>query len=91
MGRDPLGAGERRVSGRDWGDSPLKLEADFNKLDEFLSSKKSKVSLPDAPPLIVESTETVVKMTDSLNTDTPKSSNSTKDSGYLSEDNLLNK
>mgnify|MGYP006154604613 FL=1 len=40
MGRDPQGADERRVSGRDWGDSPLKLESDLAKLDEFLKQKQ---------------------------------------------------
>lgn len=39
MGRDPLGSDERRVSGRDWGDSPLKLESDLKKLDSFLQAK----------------------------------------------------
>ena len=39
MGRDPLGADERRVNGRDWGDSPLKLESDLAKLDSFLQNK----------------------------------------------------
>ena len=41
MGRDPLGADERRVNGRDWGDSPLKLESDLAKLDSFLQNRKS--------------------------------------------------
>jgi len=40
MGRDPLGSKERRVSGRDWGDSPLKLEGDLKKLDKFLKKNK---------------------------------------------------
>jgi hypothetical protein len=40
MGRDPQGADERRVNGRDWGDSPLKLESDLAKLDEFLKQKQ---------------------------------------------------
>ena len=42
MGRDPLGADERKVSGRDWGDSPLKLESDLAKLDTFLKAKQTK-------------------------------------------------
>jgi hypothetical protein len=46
MGRDRLGADERRNSGRDWGDSPLKLEADLQKLDSFLkNSKKSETKI----------------------------------------------
>ena len=40
MGRDRLGADERRNSGRDWGDSPLKLESDLAKLDNFLKTNK---------------------------------------------------
>lgn len=40
MGRDRLGADERRVDGRDWGDSPLKLESDLKKLDDFLGKKR---------------------------------------------------
>ena len=42
MGRDPLGSDERKVSGRDWGDSPLKLESDLAKLDTFLKAKQTK-------------------------------------------------
>jgi hypothetical protein len=44
MGRDPLGADERRVNGRDWGDSPLKLETDLSKLDNFLNKKQPTTS-----------------------------------------------
>tara|TARA_Y100001933_G_scaffold45240_1_gene43064 strand:- start:5143 stop:7035 length:1893 start_codon:yes stop_codon:yes gene_type:complete len=91
MGRDPLGSGERRVSGRDWGDSPLKLEADFNKLDEFLSSKKSKVSLPTESSLIVENTEEVVKNKKNDDFEKKSSEKINKEEGYLSEDNLIDK
>jgi hypothetical protein len=91
FGRDPLGAGERRVSGRDWGDSPLKLEADFNKLDEFLSSKKSKVSLPTESSLIVENTEEVVKTKKKDDSEKESSEKTDKTEGYLSEDNLIDK
>jgi hypothetical protein len=47
MGRDPLGASERRVSGRDWGDSPLKLERDLSELDTFLEKKRKKTNKND--------------------------------------------
>ena len=40
FGRDSLGADERRNNGRDWGDSPLKLETDLSKLDKFLTNKQ---------------------------------------------------
>jgi hypothetical protein len=36
MGRDPLGRDERKVSGRSWSESPLKLESDLERLDDFL-------------------------------------------------------
>lgn len=36
MGRDPLGRDERKVSGRSWSESPLKLESDLERLDAFL-------------------------------------------------------
>ena len=39
MGRDPLGADERRVSGRTT-ESPLKLESELEKLDLFLQRKQ---------------------------------------------------
>ena len=42
MGRDPLGRDERKVSGRNWSESPLKLEADLERLDNFLSKNGSK-------------------------------------------------
>jgi hypothetical protein len=91
MGRDPLGAAERRVSGRDWGDNPLKLEADFNKLDEFLSSKKSKVSLPTDPSLIVENTEGVVKTKKNDTSGKETAKKTSKADGYMNEDNLIDK
>jgi hypothetical protein len=36
MGRDPIGRDERKVSGRSWSESPLKLESDLERLDDFL-------------------------------------------------------
>ena len=42
MGRDPLGRDERKVSGRSWSESPLKLEADLQKLDQFLNNSPTK-------------------------------------------------
>ena len=42
MGRDPLGRDERKVSGRSWSESPLKLESDLQRLDKFLSKKSNK-------------------------------------------------
>lgn len=36
MGRDPLGRDERKVSGRSWSESPLKLESDLERLDAHL-------------------------------------------------------
>ena len=36
MGRDPTGRDERKVSGRSWSESPLKLESDLERLDVFL-------------------------------------------------------
>ena len=58
MGRDRLGADERRVSGRDWGDSPLKLESDLKKLDSFLQEKqgqKTQQPKTEMTKLLVES------------------------------------
>lgn len=46
MGRDPLGRDERKVSGRNWSDSPLKLESDLERLDSFLSNKKTNTPDP---------------------------------------------
>ena len=42
MGRDPLGRDERKVSGRSWSESPLKLESDLQRLDKFLSKNSNK-------------------------------------------------
>lgn len=53
MGRDPLGRDERKVSGRNWSDSPLKLESDLERLDSFLSSKKTN-TLDPSKKLITE-------------------------------------
>lgn len=42
MGRDPLGRDERKVSGRNWSESPLKLESELEKLDAFLNKNGKK-------------------------------------------------
>ena len=42
MGRDPLGRDERKVSGRSWSESPLKLESDLQRLDKFLNKNSNK-------------------------------------------------
>ena len=86
MGRDPIGAGERRVSGRNWGDSPLKLEHDFENLNKFLQSKKSQIKISGEQKILVEKTENVVK------DKSKKDANSTKnvaESNFLNEDNLI--
>ena len=89
FGRDPLGADERRVSGRNWSDSPLKLEADLEKLDEFLAKKPNSKSL-EKKRILVEKIEKKVKKNTSSNadkTDTPENAGNS----YLDEDNLINK
>lgn len=86
MGRDPLGAGERRVSGRDWGDSPLKLEHDFENLNKFLQSKKSQIKISEEKKILVEKTENVVK--DKSKNDANSTKNNTE-SNFLNEDNLI--
>lgn len=86
MGRDPIGAGERRVSGRNWGDSPLKLEHDFENLNKFLQSKKSQIKISGEQKILVEKTENVVK------DKSKKDANSTKnvaELNFLNEDNLI--
>ena len=57
MGRDPLGRDERKVSGRNWSESPLKLEADLKKLDAFLSSKNKTKKSNQFPKIITEKTK----------------------------------
>lgn len=52
MGRDPLGRDERKVSGRSWSDSPLKLEADLARLDKFLGNER--ISKPQKKKIISE-------------------------------------
>jgi hypothetical protein len=79
-GRDPLGADERRESGRGWGDSPLKLEAELTKLDEFLQAKP-KVKPTEEPQILVEETATTVRK---------KSEETEQKGGLLDEDNLIN-
>ena len=89
FGRNPLGADERRVSGRNWSDSPLKLEADLEKLDEFLAKKPNSKSL-EKKRILVEKIEKKVKKNTSSNadkTDTPENAGNS----YLDEDNLINK
>ena len=86
MGRDPLGAGERRVNGRDWGDSPLKLESDFENLNKFLKSKKSQIDTTASKKIIVENTENTIK---DNKENTSKSSKNNDSSNFLNEDNLI--
>ena len=56
MGRDPLGRDERKVSGRSWSESPLKLESDLQRLDKFLN-KNSNKPLRKKKQIISESKE----------------------------------
>ena len=81
MGRDPLGSDERKVSGRDWGDSPLKLESDLAKLDTFLKAKQTKndKNSTEMSKLICEDED---KKTD----DSTKKSDS-----YLDDKNIIEK
>ena len=81
MGRDPLGADERRVSGRDWGDSPLKLESDLTKLDNFLKKKQDNnpKKSTEMSKLICETEET--KEVSSPSTET----------NYLDDKNIIEK
>ena len=81
MGRDPLGADERRVSGRDWGDSPLKLEADLSKLDKFLKEKQK--TTPKTP---TEMSKLICE-----DDDKSKASASNKSSSYLDDENIIEK
>jgi hypothetical protein len=84
MGRDPLGADERRVSGRSWAESPLKLEADLAKLDDHLSKKKASSSTTKEI-LVEDSTAKITKKEPTTNTPL-------NDTGsMLDEDNLINK
>ena len=76
MGRDPLGADERKVSGRDWGESPLKLESDLNRLDAFLSTKNIETGLKK---IICENEDTKQKSTDNSKSD------------YLDDKNIIKK
>jgi len=89
-GRDPTGKGERRESGRNWGDSPLKLEADLTKLDEFLTNRKKET--PDQKKkILVEKTEKSVKKPKTEDTTIKQDSEKNEEStDYMSEDNLLN-
>jgi hypothetical protein len=88
-GRDPLGAEERRESGRGWGDSPLKLESELNKLDEFLDKKRTtsdkKLSTEKKQILVEKTTKRITKEGPNNQEiiDPPLS--------YLDEDNLINK
>jgi hypothetical protein len=81
MGRDPLGADERRVSGREWGDSPLKLESDLTKLDNFLKKKQDNnpKKSTEMSKLICETEET--KEVSSPSTET----------NYLDDKNIIEK
>ena len=77
FGRDPLGADERRVNGRDWGDSPLKLEADLGKLDKFLKDKSKKST--EMSKLICEENEKNI------------SNKEEKNINFLDDNNLIQK
>ena len=57
MGRDPLGRDERKVSGRSWSESPLKLEADLQRLDQFLN--KSENHPPKKKQILTENNEII--------------------------------
>lgn len=57
MGRDPLGRDERKVSGRSWSESPLKLEADLERLDQFLG--KSENGSPAKKQILTENAEKI--------------------------------
>ena len=57
MGRDPLGRDERKVSGRSWSESPLKLEADLQRLDQFLN--KSENGTPKKKQILTENNEKI--------------------------------
>ena len=56
MGRDPLGRDERKVSGRSWSESPLKLESELERLDVFLNKSKSNKP-PPGKKIITEQSE----------------------------------
>ena len=64
MGRDPLGADERKVSGRTT-ESPLKLESDLEKLDQFLT-RKQKTEDSNPQHLIVETEEDAKNFVENL-------------------------
>ncbi len=64
MGRDPLGADERHISGRTT-ESPLKLESDLRKLDDFLTRKQSEHT-GDTQKLLVETEESVKNFVENL-------------------------
>tara|TARA_A100001037_G_scaffold67550_1_gene59992 strand:+ start:31243 stop:33117 length:1875 start_codon:yes stop_codon:yes gene_type:complete len=84
MGRDPLGATERKVSGRNWSDSPLKLEADLEQLDVYLNKKKE-TSVSKKEILVEDMEEKITKKNSS--DETPKLNTGS----ILDEDNLINK
>ena len=64
MGRDPLGADERHASGRT-SESPLKLESDLKKLDDFLIKKQTEYT--DKPQkLLVETEESAKNFVENL-------------------------
>lgn len=60
MGRDPLGRDERKVSGRSWSESPLKLESDLERLDKFLG-KVPKKNAKQNKKIILEKDKTSLK------------------------------
>jgi len=74
MGRDPLGRDERKVSGRSWTESPLKLESDLQRLDKFLN-KNSNKPIQKKKQIISESKEKLdlkKELNDIMNDDNSK-------------------
>ena len=81
FGRDSIGADDRRNNGRDWGDSPLKLETDLSKLDKFLTNKQ-KVSHKKP----TEMTKLICE--EDPNTETPPTKTTPS---YLDDKNIIEK
>ena len=92
-GRDPLGAEERKESGRGWGDSPLKLEGELDKLDEFLDNKRKNPTKKKTTQNSTEKKQILVeKSTKRITKGNPSDTEDTNLSkSYLDEDNLINK
>lgn len=84
MGRDPLGAEERRVSGRNWSESPLKLESDLLKLDNFLGKRRE--TKETEKQLLSENIES-----SNLNTKSVLDKKNNENKSILDEDNIVDK